>query len=1266
MADWSKEHLARGIHATVDADPSRALKELTQELNKANGDLRRRADLLSHRSYAHFKLGSTQDAVLDATTAASTWIDLNEGHRAAGHLYMRAADYLGVESPEDSSRNSAEIIQYYENALTLWARTDAQGHHQNYQIRVRLKLLQIAKLTADSDLAARQLQYVADLRNRRAGWNEFSQAVEPEIRAFNLGRPLQDKWINHLARRQERLEVTAELPIGLDYVAIEYLTASHDDGAGVLLDEARRQLADDLDAVSSSQGLLAASTIAFSFKDQETVERLLLRYLEREVHSIDLVNEAAEAVHRSVPRSIYSLALAARNELAITKPPIDQATSERVAPPMMTPEGHEQEQMRKPRRTRSRKRKQYPDLPKKLAIMEKLIDTAESLKHFNLTLRYARLGFYLTVFKHGPDSLFVRPQLLRLLNLLEFGGHHSHVSDCAQLILELIPDLKPAERCAVNFSLGIAAFSTGDFPRGKAACIEGLTSLSTLPTVRQRRILHELVKISMENGNRSGAVFLLDVVVDVATTLGMEAEEVGARIRRARIQRHTQESQAIDDLETAHRILLKNDDYLGSSEVTRILGSIHLRRLPMTCLEYVVMAMKYAREAEVRATSAHDQLTAEKCTALVKLQRGILLDSVNRQQRESIGAAFDEGASAVTDFEDVLRYAVGNDDARLEVEVRIRLTFLLFKLDSLSKSYDQFYKVWEIFTTRLNFAFNHKRILRFYSRYLKMVNRSDNKIRISPEQRSSTIDLVVTGLLSHLEVLRREEKWLSGGNRSRLRSLQVSFATFVLATVGGPGDHGYYAAEALEHLSPVFLPGLMSAKWRSHHPALASHLTDLRMLPSGQQLVSGLADESGRYVLDAEEYSVVAASKKPIQRSDLEAESIRKAAFGHIEELVGKDLRELLEIPDIPLENILKGFKKTDCTVLQVVFPDGAIPGGRVWCAWTAPDDEKSIFTEARLSEPALAALDILSSGEDENPAWSRDPWRGWSLINDGIQSPEFRELSAVLLPAALVSYLSACRAATEQAAPRLVIIPDPVVWNIPWPALAAATDEPDDRLTDLAVISQMPALIMAKATTSRARPRRPAVNRDDDTVIAYLGGVAGIEYENEVLNGYFHAYSRFAEAKKFVAELMRPSGRTAKLGVISVHGADAPGLAHRLMLDANTDLTAADLIGAQLPETLVIGACWASRIDSDPETQALGLTTLALTQGSRHVISGSYPLPDSTAASTSSPTAAVLGDLYELLTVHDPAMALHLSRRRHRHEPAHTWAGLTHTTTGP
>jgi hypothetical protein len=143
----------------------------------------------------------------------------------------------------------------------------------------------------------------------------------------------------------------------------------------------------------------------------------------------------------------------------------------------------------------------------------------------------------------------------------------------------------------------------------------------------------------------------------------------------------------------------------------------------------------------------------------------------------------------------------------------------------------------------------------------------------------------------------------------------------------------------------------------------------------------------------------------------------------------------------------------------------------------------------------------------------------------------------------------------------------------------------------------------------------------------------------------------------RFLADLSEVDAAIA-----SVHGNAGVGLSHGVYLTADVCLSAADLIALDLPDTLVIGACWSARVEAEGEPFALPL--IAHARGAGHIIGGVYPLPDAPPF----PTSRLLTQLYPALLGTDPATALWLAQHEahEAHAAPHTWAGVTHTTTRP
>jgi hypothetical protein len=132
-----------------------------------------------------------------------------------------------------------------------------------------------------------------------------------------------------------------------------------------------------------------------------------------------------------------------------------------------------------------------------------------------------------------------------------------------------------------------------------------------------------------------------------------------------------------------------------------------------------------------------------------------------------------------------------------------------------------------------------------------------------------------------------------------------------------------------------------------------------------------------------------------------------------------------------------------------------------------------------------------------------------------------------------------------------------------------------------------------------------------------------------------------------------------ADAAIASIYGNAGSGLSRGVYLTEKMNLGAAELIGLDLPDKLVIAASWSARVAAEAEPFAL--PRIAHARGAGHIIGGAYPLPDA----PPHPTSRLLTQLYPALLGADPATALWLAQADALSAGAapHTWAGLTHST---
>jgi hypothetical protein len=308
-----------------------------------------------------------------------------------------------------------------------------------------------------------------------------------------------------------------------------------------------------------------------------------------------------------------------------------------------------------------------------------------------------------------------------------------------------------------------------------------------------------------------------------------------------------------------------------------------------------------------------------------------------------------------------------------------------------------------------------------------------------------------------------------------------------------------------------------------------------------------------------------------------------------------------------------------------------------------------------------------------------------FDLLDAGAGTVGLRDLAGVLFPPELVDWLTAntvTASGTDAGGvvpPRVLLVPDGHLWNLPWPGLpvpdpgatpGGAGAGPGRVLLDIAVPSLATSLTSLTSGTGSDVETDTAPGVGDGPVLGWFAGVHGTHLEKGALRGAFGDRVVLPDSPEGFLKALGTDG-SAVLGVVSVHGKETIGLGHGLDLTGGVFLSAAHLLVLHLPPVLVIGACWAARLDPDPAHDPIGLTTLALARGAAHVIAGVYPLPDEPTrvrGPVSTPTAALLASLYRHLPTNPPAVALWKAQQAHRAAglPTHTWAGLLHITTQP
>lgn len=283
-----------------------------------------------------------------------------------------------------------------------------------------------------------------------------------------------------------------------------------------------------------------------------------------------------------------------------------------------------------------------------------------------------------------------------------------------------------------------------------------------------------------------------------------------------------------------------------------------------------------------------------------------------------------------------------------------------------------------------------------------------------------------------------------------------------------------------------------------------------------------------------------------------------------------------------------------------------------------------------------------------------------------GMDASDLAGLSG-LLPQGLREQLAAHDSA-EGGPQRLLIVPTGRLWSVPFHALSLAEGGADRLVVEAAAVTLTPSLQLHH----RLRPTHPPAAGGGgsvswrDPALDVSGGD-----ERAVLDQRFCPHRRLDEelagdAEQVVAALREAADHGAALAVLACHGTREPGLAHGLQLTATDRLHAADLIAGRLPPLVAMGACSSGYPPGDHPAEPIGLPTIALTAGARHVLATHF-------AADHHATTSLLTTLYHALadSPHDPAAAHHHTLARwlaahpnHRHQPLTRWAAPT--TIGP
>ncbi len=281
----------------------------------------------------------------------------------------------------------------------------------------------------------------------------------------------------------------------------------------------------------------------------------------------------------------------------------------------------------------------------------------------------------------------------------------------------------------------------------------------------------------------------------------------------------------------------------------------------------------------------------------------------------------------------------------------------------------------------------------------------------------------------------------------------------------------------------------------------------------------------------------------------------------------------------------------------------------------------------ARLGDQALNAL---------LRHWQRGAEAAWDVTTAELQS-----LGAAVLPPALQQALVA------GSVDSIIISAQGPLAVLPWSAVIAR----DQPLAAYASLNVCPSLGLWQALQERRRRCEPS---GSGALVFVDPGLRGSALEMRALRRH---YSPVVKAGRTELCNALTTASRYDLLVVSTHGSAEPGISQQLLLGDGVVVDPPLLLTARLPALVVLGACWAGRLDATPGQEPLGLAAAALAGGASTVLGG-------VAEIGSLATAGVLRRFYRLFaTGLGPAEALRRAqlsyRRRHPRARPAEWAGL-------
>ncbi|MFC4469302.1 CHAT domain-containing protein [Streptomyces xiangluensis] len=429
---------------------------------------------------------------------------------------------------------------------------------------------------------------------------------------------------------------------------------------------------------------------------------------------------------------------------------------------------------------------------------------------------------------------------------------------------------------------------------------------------------------------------------------------------------------------------------------------------------------------------------------------------------------------------------------------------------------------------------------------------------------------------------------------------------------------------------------------------------EIELPPQARRIISEIEDAHvAANMADAESSTAVLNNASSSQTSSPEnsINSRIESLYRQLGDLVGNAFGDTLAAPPVSVE-VLRGKLPRDThTLLISAYPgwwkDPYFP---FFTVWVPPDGREPVIEEGELTKEQVDWLSNLTN------ARGGDYSQGSLLLMDS-SHPWRTKLSERLLPSGLRRELNATDIDAGHVPPELLVIPSGELWGLPF----AALDVDGEYLIKKAALSLAPSVRLLG-------PPHPDNYRGFDNRPAKPSGIIYLHEDATP----FPSIDKLAKSYNLqevddpvrLREELRQSGSKYKMALLVVHGDNQQGLKHGLRLRDHPveRLSAAQLLGYQLPPYLVLGACWSGWQSFAFGEEPIGLPTVALTRGARYVTAALYPVGIDT-------TATILRDyVLEISSGAPPSRALrnaqlNFAGNEERNPTPWHWAGFTTIT---